>query len=362
MMPADPKANFLAHEAEIREAIERVLQSGLYILGPEVGSFEQEFSKYLGSGNTLSVANGTEALELALRALGAGPGKFVATVANTVSATVAAIEQTGATPLFVDIDDETMLMSASSLEASLLSAPGPVSAVIPVHLYGCVADMPALQEIAARHGAAVLEDCAQSHGATLHGRKAGTFGELAAFSFYPTKNLGALGDGGAVHAGTPALADKLRLLRHYGWRERYVSEIPGRNSRLDELQAAILRVKLRHLDAENDRRRSLAAVYLENLRHPEVRLPVVPSGCLPVWHQFTIRSPRREALRLHLAKSGIHAAPLYPLPQHKQPAYATPQSLPHSEQACAQVLCLPCHPQLARQDVERVIEAIHGWV
>ena len=242
ILPANPGAEFAAHEEEIRAAVDRVLRSGHYILGPEVRAFEAEWAEWLGGGECVAVANGTDALELALRALGVGPGDVVVTVANTVSATAAAIEQAGATQRFVDIDPATMTLSPAAL-AVLLAAPGPKPKVIvPVHLYGRMADLAAIVPLAHEHGVKVLEDCAQAHGASLQGRRAGTWGDAAAFSFYPTKNLGALGDGGAVCTGDPALAEKVRRLRQYGWRTRYVSDEPGRNSRLDELQAAILRV------------------------------------------------------------------------------------------------------------------------
>ncbi|HYD84450.1 MAG TPA: DegT/DnrJ/EryC1/StrS family aminotransferase, partial [Opitutus sp.] len=257
LLTADPRAGFLAHEIEIRAAIERVLASGHYILGPEVEAFEKEFAAYQEGGDVVGVANGTEAIELALRAVGVKAGDAVATVANTVSATAAAIEQMGARLVFVEIDAATMLMSAEALEAVLERERGAVKAVVPVQLYGQVAEMERIGEIARRHGAKVVEDCAQAHGAMREGRKAGTWGDAAAFSFYPTKNLGALGDGGAVFTRDAAVAQRVRQLRQYGWRERYVSELPGRNSRLDEVQAAVLRVKLRYLDAENATRREL---------------------------------------------------------------------------------------------------------
>lgn len=361
LLTADPRAGFLAHEREIRSAIERVLQSGHYILGPEVEAFEREFAEYHGGGEVIGVANGTDAIELALRAVGIGRGDLVATVANTVSATMAAIEQIGARAVFVEIDDATMVMSAMALERVLEENRGAVKAVLPVHLYGHPADMPAVVDLARKHGAKIVEDCAQSHGASIGGRKAGTWGEAAAYSFYPTKNLGALGDGGAVFTRDPVLAGRVRLLRQYGWRERYVSEIAGRNSRLDELQAAVLRVKLRHLDRENAMRRALAARYLERLRATGLQLPVVASDVEPVWHQFTVRTPRREALREHLAARGIMAGVLYPTPVHRQPAYAAAVELPVTERACAKVLSLPVHPGLGAADVDRVSEEILRW-
>jgi dTDP-4-amino-4,6-dideoxygalactose transaminase len=368
LLPADPKAGFLAHEAEIRGAIDRVLESGHYILGAEVEGFEQEFSAYQGGGHTITVANGTEALEIALRAIGVGVGDLVATVANTVTATVSAIEQIGARPLFVEIDPSTMTISANALDRTLSAAGGKVKAVIPVHLYGQPADMVAIQTIAAKRGVSIVEDCAQAHGAMLNGRKVGTWGDVAAFSFYPTKNLGALGDGGAIFTRDAALAERLKMMRQYGWKTRYVSEITGRNSRLDELQAAILRVKLKHLDTENAKRRELAARYCELLgpqsRHVEaaIKFPGALAGSTPVFHQFTIRTDEREALRTHLLTREISCGVLYPVPVYCQPAFARADvSLPETERACAQVLSLPCHPGVALPDVDRVCEEILRW-
>ena len=290
----DPRANYLAHKDEIDAAIAAVLAGGRYILGEQVAAFEREFAAYLGAGSTegathaIGVGSGTDALHLALRACGIGPGDRVFTVSHTAVATVAAIELAGATPVLVDIDPATFTMDPNRLEEAVRRDEGGNSsnvkrhssivtrhsAIIPVHLYGHPADMAAILEIARRYDLWVIEDCAQAHGATIDGQKTGTFGDIAAFSFYPTKNLGALGDGGAVVTSDPALAEQTRLLREYGWRERYVSAIPGLNSRLDELQAAILRVKLRYLDAENARRRALAAEYDRLLADSSVRTPI----------------------------------------------------------------------------------------
>ncbi len=372
LLTADPRAGFCAHADAIRAAVERVLTSGRYILGPEVEAFESEFAVYLGGGHAVGVANGTEALELALRAVGVRRGDAVATVANTVSATAAAIEQIGAEPVFVEIDPATMLMSPAAL-AARFAAGAAIQAVVPVHLYGNPADMAAIVAVARRGGASVVEDCAQAHGAAIAGRRAGAWGDAAAFSFYPTKNLGAIGDGGAVFTCDAATAERVRRLRQYGWQRRYVSDEPGRNSRLDELQAAILRVKLPALDRENAVRRMLAARYAarlgaiacpagDNPGARGLRLPVVAAGAEPVWHQYTVRTPGREALREQLAARSIQAAILYPVPLHRQPAYARPDvTLPETERACAEVLCLPMHPGLAATDVDRVCDEILRW-
>ena len=359
---ADPRAAFSAHAEEIREAIERVLVGGQYILGPEVDAFEEEFARYLGGGFSIGVASGTDALELALRAAGIGAGDRVATVANTVSATVAAIQQIGARPLFVEIDPATQVMSEHALADAFDACPDKIKAVVPVHLYGYPANMPAIMELAGRHGAIVVEDCAQAHGARVHSRMAGAWGTLAAFSFYPTKNLGALGDGGAVFTREPALAERVRLLRQYGWRQRYVSDFPGQNSRLDELQAAILRVKLRYLDTENARRRELVAIYHRRLAGLPLRLPAVGVEVEPVYHQFAMSTPQREELRGELLRHGIAAAVLYPVPVHHQPAYEDRTvRLPETERACTEVLCLPCHPGLNDGDVNSICDVIVRW-
>lgn len=356
---ADPRAAFLANEAAVRDAIDRVLSSGRYILGAEVEAFEEEFAHYLGGGFTVGVGNGTDAIELALRAAGVRPGDLVATVANTVSATAAGVGQLGAQPVFVEIDESTMLMSPDALDECLGRHGGRVRAVVPVHLYGNPADMPALLEVAGSHGARVVEDCAQAHGAAIEGRKAGTFGDLAAFSFYPTKNLGALGDGGAVFTRDSGLAEQVRLLRQYGWRTRYVSEIPGRNSRLDEMQAAILRARLERLDEDNAVRGVLAARYLEQLASSSLHLPGVRDGAAPVWHQFAVRAAARDRLREALYADGIECAVLYPVPLHHQPAWLDPDtSLPITEKTCSAVLCLPCHGGITPADADRVCDAL----
>jgi aminotransferase EvaB len=378
LLTADPKAGYLAHADEIRAAIDRVRGSGHYILGPEVEAFEAEFSAYQGGGHTIGVANGTEALEIALRAFGVGVGDRVATVANTVTATVSAIEQTGARPVFVEIDPVTMTMSADGLATVVSREAGAVKAVIPVHLYGQPADMPGILSVAAKHGAKVIEDCAQAHGATIGGRKVGTWGDVAAFSFYPTKNLGALGDGGAVFTTNAVLAERVRMMRQYGWRNRYVAEIAGRNSRLDELQAAVLRVKLNYLDVENAKRRELAQRYVARLGAltagatgvsesrraggAPIGLPSVAVGTEHVFHQFTVRTPGREALRAYLLSNDIACGVLYSVPVHRQPAFAVEMlSLPETERACAEVLCLPCHSAVTPRDVDRVCDEIFRW-
>jgi dTDP-4-amino-4,6-dideoxygalactose transaminase len=250
-----------------------------------------------------------------------------------------------------------MLMDAVGLEAALCGDSS-IKAVVPVHLYGQPCDMPAICEIARRHGVKVLEDCAQAHGAIVGGKKVGAWGDLAAFSFYPTKNLGALGDGGAVAGCDQALLEKVRLLRQYGWKTRYVSDAQGRNSRLDEVQAAILRVRLTRLDDENAQRQKLAAEYRRLLKQAGIHLPKVAAGRTHVWHQFVIRSKRRDELQARLAREGIHCGVLYPVPLHRQPAYRQVISLPHTEAASAEVLSLPLHPGCTAETVKCVGDAL----
>jgi dTDP-4-amino-4,6-dideoxygalactose transaminase len=254
-------------------------------------------------------------------------------------------------------------MDPGALEQRLAGSRDPrFKAVVPVHLYGHPADLPRIMEIARRHDLAVIEDCAQAHGASIQGRRVGTWGDAAAFSFYPTKNLGAIGDGGAVTTNEARLAEQVRLLRQYGWRQRYVSESPGKNSRLDELQAAILRVKLAQLDAGNQQRQALAGQYLRRLAGTSLILPETAPGCEPVWHQFVVRTAARDSLRMQLEGAGVQTAVLYPVPIHRQPAYRDDHlHLPATEQACRELLCLPMHPGLSLADIDTVCREILSW-
>jgi dTDP-4-amino-4,6-dideoxygalactose transaminase len=363
---SDPKAGYLAYKSEIDAAIQRALQSGWYILGREVAAFEQEFATYLGVNHAIGVGNGTDALELALRACDVGPGDLVFTVSHTAVATVAAIELAGAIPVFVDIDPETYTMAPNSLEKALKQPPaGTPKAVMPVHLYGNPTDMPAILELARHHGLRVIEDCAQSHGATLNGRMTGSWGDIAAFSFYPTKNLGALGDGGMVVTNDDSLGESVRLLGQYGWRQRYISDIPGGNSRLDELQAAILRVKLRHLESETTRRCELAKLYDTLLVDSGLSLPVVRTGARHVFHQYVVRWSKRDSLAKYLKQESVNTLIHYPVPVHLQPAYLgrLPQvvGLPHTEQVAREILSLPMYPQLTDEQVRRVCSTIRQF-
>ncbi len=371
MVPqTDPKASYLAHKPAIDAALHRALDSGWYILGEEVRRFETAFANWLGAAHAIGVASGTDAIELALRACGIAPGDGVFTVTHTAVATVVGIERAGAIPIAVDIDPLTYTMSPQSLEQALQAVSGEAAglrprAVVVVHLYGHPADMAEISRLASRHGLAVIEDCAQSHGAAVDGRKTGTLGQAAAFSFYPTKNLGAIGDGGAVVTNDATVAERCRTLREYGWRQRYVSDEPGLNSRLDELQAALLGAKLPSLDRENARRRQIAARYQAALNEAGLGLPTVAARCTHVYHQYVVRSSRRDDLRQFLKEQGVGTLIHYPMPVHQQPAYRArmpvPVSMSHTEQAAREVLSLPMFPELTEQQVDTVIAAAKAW-
>lgn len=365
--PADPLSNYLAHKEELDAAIHAALEGGRYIHGPQVRAFEDEFANYLGVKGVVGVGNGTDALAVALRALGVGPGDRVISVSHTAVATIAAIEMIGAVPILADIDPENFLMSLTSLERTLHVYRGqPLKAILPVHLYGRMVDMTAILDLAQQDGLQVIEDCAQAHGASLDGKKAGTWGTAAAFSFYPTKNLGAMGDGGAVASNDLDLIARARLFSEYGWRERYISELVGVNTRLDELQAAILKVKLHWLELENQRRQEIAQMYQDGLCDIEqVRLPESDlTG--HVYHQYVIRCTLRDALRSWLQEQGIGTLIHYPAPVHLQPAYkdrllCDPKGLGVTEQICSQIISLPMYPQLSNIQVEQVISAIRAF-
>lgn len=366
----DPGASYLAYRAEIDLAVSQTLERGWYILGREVERFEKEFASFLGVSHAVGVASGTDALQLALRTCNIGFGDVVITVSHTAVATVAAIELTGAMAATIDIDPATYTIDPNQLDRAINSLPfslkDRLKAIIPVHLYGNPVDMQAITEIGRANGLYVIEDCAQSHGAGLNGRMTGTWGNCGAFSFYPTKNLGCFGDGGAIVTDDSALAEKTRRLRQYGWHDRYISDEPGMNSRLDELQAAVLRVKLRHLDQDNQKRRTIAALYDRLLSGTALKLPSTSSGSKHVYHQYVVRVADRDGLRNFLDTKGIDTAIHYPRPVHLQPAYkgrVTPHGMPllHTERACGEILSLPIYPQMKEEDVILVSSAIKEW-
>jgi len=363
---ADPGAGYRAYKEDIDAAVARALGSGWYILGAEGRAFEAEFAAWLGAEHAVGCGSGTDALALALRALGIGPGCAVATVSHTAVATVAAIEMAGAVPVLIDIDPDHYTLDPAELADVLASPPAglpPVRAVIPVHLYGQAAGMDAILPLCRRHGVHVIEDCSQAHGAALHGRRLGTLGDIGTFSLYPTKNLGALGDGGVIATGDAALAERLAALRQYGWRTHYVSDEVGVNSRLDEVQAAVLSVKLRHVDAGNARRRAIAAGYDAALAGTRLVPPARRTGATHVFHQYVVRTSDRDGLRARLRAAGIGTGVHYPVPVHLQPAYRCrvvlgPAGCRRSEQAAAEVLSLPMFPELTGTQTGTVCAAL----
>lgn len=346
-------------QPHIDAAVGRVLASGHYILGPEVEAFETEFASYCEANHCIGLANGLDALHLALRAMDVGPGDEVIVPSNTYIATWLAVSQCGATPVPVEPDARTCNIDPSLIEAAITPR---TKVILPVHLYGQPADMDPILAIARKHGLRVLEDGAQAHGARYKGRRIGTHGDAVAWSFYPGKNLGALGDGGAVTTNDPAIADRLRVLRNYGSRVKYVNEVQGYNSRLDPLQSAVLRVKLGHLDAWNARRADVAAAYLQGLDGSGLVLPHVPGWATPAWHLFVVRHPQRDALQQRLHGAGVGTLIHYPIPPHRQAAYAdagfAPEAFPIASRIAEEVLSLPMGPQLSRVDALRVVQAV----
>jgi dTDP-4-amino-4,6-dideoxygalactose transaminase len=367
----DPRAAYLEHKPEIDAAIARVLAGGQYILGDEAASFEAAFAAWLGVSHAVGAGSGTDAIELALRACDIGAGDLVFTVSHTAVATVAAIERAGATPVLVDIAPGSFMMDPSALEWALewaLDAPlaGRPAAVLPVHLYGEPADLDAILRLARRRGLRVIEDCAQSHGALYRGAPTGSFGDIACFSFYPTKNLGALGDAGMTATGDAALATALREIREYGWRDRYVSARVGINTRLDPIQAAILAAKLPFLDADNARRQAIAARYDDGLAGLPLELPRRRPDRSHVYHQYVVRTRERDALREHLRRAQIGTGIHYPVPVHRQPAYQGrldefPTGLSETTRAAGEILSLPMYAQLGGAAIERVVGEIRRF-
>jgi dTDP-4-amino-4,6-dideoxygalactose transaminase len=369
---ANPKAGYLALKPEIDAAIHRVLESGWYILGGEVQEFEKEFAAYVGMPYAVGVASGTDALELALRGFKIGSGDLVLTVSHTAVATIAAIERCGATPVLIDIDPQTFTISPDRLEQTareLSQTPRfakCLKAIIPVHLYGHPADLRAILHIARKYGMVVIEDCAQAHGAKLQDRMVGSWGDIGAFSFYPTKNLGCFGDGGMLVCKDLKVAERVRALREYGWQERYLSSFPGVNSRLDELQAAILRVKLAKLDENNQRRREIAARYDRALANTAVYPPFRSDNISHAYHLYVVRTEPRDRLRQFLLAQGIGTAIHYPAPIHSQPAYRNKiltgkGGMEHTDKNCKIILSLPMYPELREEEISKIIAGLAEW-
>jgi len=355
----DLNAQYNTIREEITGAIQSVIERSTFIGGDELLEFEREFAGYCGVANCVGVGNGTDALYLVLRALGIGPGDEVITVAHTFIATSEGISMTGARPVFVEIKPDTMLMDPDFLEAAITSR---TKAIVPVHLYGQPCDMDAIMEIARRHGLKVIEDGAQAHGAKWRGRRVGSIGDAASFSFYPGKNLGAYGDAGAVVSEDQDLIERVRILANHGSANKYTHKMEGVNSRLDGLQAAILRVKLRYLDEWNQSRRRHADFYLESLAGSEICPPSVHQDALPVWHLFVVRVSDRKSFQQKLRAEGIATGIHYPVPLHLQPAYEhfkiPPGTLPVTEKVAAEVVSLPMYPELTNEQLEIIVNTI----
>lgn len=359
----DLRAQYVELAQPLDEAYRRVMESGWYILGAEVEAFEREFACCCGAAHCIGVGNGLDALHLMIQACGIGPGDEVIVPSNTYIATWLGISSVGATPVPVEPDVATYNLDPTQVERAITSS---TRAILAVHLYGQTVDMNPIVEVARRHGLWVLEDAAQAHGARYEGKRAGSLADAAAFSFYPTKNLGAQGDAGAVVTDDPELADRVRVLRNYGSREKYRNEVKGVNSRLDPLQAAFLRAKLATLDSWNERRRDLAHTYLAKLAGtPELMLPQVPQAADPVWHVFAVRHPRRDALQAHLASASIGTLVHYPIPPHLSGAYKDAGwkrgAFPVAEEIAATELSLPMGPHLSREQLDRVVESVWSF-
>jgi dTDP-4-amino-4,6-dideoxygalactose transaminase len=365
---ADPGAAYRAQKDEIDGAIARVLASGRFVLGSEGAAFEKEFASWLGTPHAVGCASGTDALILLLRGLGVGPQSSVVTVSHTSVATVAAIEAAGAVPILVDIEPDHYTMDLTDLEAVLARPPAgmpAIRAVIVVHLYGQPADMTRLLTVCGRHEVALIEDCSHAHGASYHEHKVGTLADGAAFSLYPTKNLGGIGDGGVLTTRSAELSQRIIRLRQYGWQERLISLEAGMNSRLDEIQAAILRVRLGRLDPANARRQAIAAAYDAALTSSSVRPPARRPNTHHVFHQYVIQPPNRPAAQSHLHALGVGTAIHYPVPIHRQPAYAGrvalgPSGCRNTDLVVGQILSMPIFPEMTDGQVEFVCDALRG--
>ena len=364
MIPfGDPSASYQAHKSEIDQAIKRVLDSGWYVLGSEVDEFEKEFASFHGKDlHAVGVANGTDAIALCLRGLGLSIGDEVITPSHTAVATVAGIEQAGCTPVFADINPNTRCIAPKSIEERLGCN---TRAIMPVHIYGQPAEMQRILEIAQAHNLTVVEDCSQAHGAEINGQKVGTFADISTYSCYPTKNLGGTGDGGVILCRSKEFAEKIKSLRQYGWNEARESIIPGFNSRLDELQAAILRVKLQHLPDDNAKRRAIALRYNQAFKDLPITQPALADTELHAMHLYVIECDRRNELMEYLRSHQIGASLHYPLAVHQHAAYKTrirrSKNLPITDQFYQRNLTLPMYPELSNDTVEHIISMVQSW-
>lgn len=356
----NPGEGYLAYREEIDEAISSVLKKGIYILSEEVKRFEEEFSTFCQTRYAIGVGSGTDALHLSLRALNIGSDDEVITVSHTAVATVSAIIQSGAKPVFVDIDPLSFTMDPAKIEKAITSR---TKAIIPVHIYGQPVNLELINELCKKHGLFLIEDCAQAHGALYKGKRVGSFGSVGCFSFYPTKNLGGVGDGGMITTNSEEIYNQLKLLREYGWKERYISHINGFNSRLDPIQAAVLRVKLNHLDKDNKKRRVIADIYNDCLKDSGLILPVSSPNVEHVYHLYVVRTSKRDLLKEFLLKNDIMSLIHYPVPVHKQKAYLNLKSAPLevTEKFAGEILSLPMYPELKEAEIDHVIKTIYKF-
>jgi dTDP-4-amino-4,6-dideoxygalactose transaminase len=359
---ANPRERFIHRKDEFLKAVQTVIEKGIYILGDEVASFEKEFAEYIGVNYCVGVANGTDAIAIALKGLGVKPGDEVITVSHSAVATVAAIEMIGAIPVFADIELDSRCIDPLKI-AELITTR--TKAIIPVHIYGQPARIKEIVQIARQHDIKVLEDCAQAHGAKVEGQKVGSFGDAASFSFYPTKNLGAIGDGGAVVTNSAEYYQNVLALRQYGWHQRYISDFPGVNSRLHELQAAFLRICLKELDNDNAKRNKIADQYTSAFENLNIKTPKYIPNNYGVFHLYVIESDTRDELAKYLYSKGVGTALHYPQPIHLQPAYKGRirgcESLINTEFLYKRILSIPMYPELSDAQVSAVIDAVKGW-
>ncbi len=361
MIPcANPKAQYLSYKSEIDEAMQNVLQGSAYVLGDQVAMLERNFAQFIGTQHAIGVANGTDAIEIALRSLGIGQGDKVITVAHSAVATVAGIEASGAAPVIVDLEEDFYTLDPQLLENALVDD---VKAVIAVHIYGQASAVDQIKSFCKSHNLFFIEDCAQAHGGTFQGQRLGSFGDIGTFSCYPTKNLGAIGDGGLISTNSDELAQKMKMIREYGWVDR-VSQIKGRNSRLDELQAAILTVKLKYLDEDNQKRKEIAQIY-DQLPTQNIQIPKRRENSTHVFHLYVCRLKNRDELKQYLEKHNIFPGIHYPSPIHLQPAYKDgieiSSNMHVTESICNEIISLPMYPELSHEDAQSVVTTINSF-